>query len=83
MNGSIGVILITAAGAAIISGMGLVSVRADRERRSREARMKALKTANRGIRMNEISATNMAVNGTGNISVNEGSNLAATGSTTR
>ena len=42
MNGSIGVILITAAGAAIISGMGLVSVRADRERRSREARMKAL-----------------------------------------
>ena len=33
--------------------------------------------------MNEISATNMAVNGTGNISVNEGSNLAATGSTTR
>ena len=48
MNGSIRVILITAAGAAIISGMGLVSVRADRERRSRRGTNEGIKNRKSG-----------------------------------
>lgn len=82
MNGTIGVVLITVVGAAIISGMGLVSVRADRARRSKVT--KSIVPSNTApTRRDDLSAIKMAAGGTGNVSANEGSNLAATVGITR
>jgi hypothetical protein len=82
MNGAIGVALIAVAGAAIISGMGFVSVRADRARRSRSAKSMA-SSDTLTIKKDDTSAITMAAVGTGNVSGNEGSNLAATSGITR